>query len=83
MRLCFCTKPKSIEFEAELDVIPRVGEHVCHYASSSTGGKPPTYYRVTHVIHAYDSRNFPDHDPSGAHVYIRLKKAKDPSRTVV
>jgi len=75
MRLCFCTKSKSIEFEAELDVTPRVGEHVVRYDSLHDG---PSVYRVTHVVHAYDSRQFPGHVPSEAHVYIRLKKAKDP-----
>jgi hypothetical protein len=75
MRLCFCTKPKSIEFEADLDVIPRVGEHVVRYDPEHDG---PSYYRVTHIVHTYDSRKFPDADPSEPHVYIRLKKSKDP-----
>jgi hypothetical protein len=76
MRVCFCTKPKNIAFEMDLDVVPRVGEYVCHYARGAGWDDEPTVYQVRFVVHAYDHRA----DLSEPHAYVRVKKAKDPFR---
>ncbi len=79
MRACFCTKPKAIEFEQELQVLPRVGEYVCVYRGDRPLDAKPEVYRVLFIVHAYDQRDHgPTFDPSEPHAYIRVKKTKDP-----
>jgi hypothetical protein len=75
MRAYFCTRFNVIDFEADLDVIPRVGEFVGHYAHGAAPDKPPTTYKVTAIVHAYDQRDLgPGFDPAIPHVYVRIRK---------
>ena len=72
--------PKIAEtlFEAELDVIPRVGEYVCHYAPNAPPDQSPDWYEVLRVIHAYDQRVDMANYTSTPHCYLRLKKVNGP-----
>jgi len=71
MRAYFCTRFNAIDFEADLDVIPRVGEFVGHYAKGAPPSREPDTYRVTAIVHAYDQRG-PGFDPGA--VYVRIRK---------
>jgi hypothetical protein len=60
MRAFFSTSLNTIEWQQELDIIPRQGDFISHYPYGKSGAKGPDYYRVVFVTHDYDDREAPD-----------------------